>query len=105
MSENSEVGLVILRLVARDTDLDRTILYSLQVASHVKIFLAESGSVIILTESGTLLHILAESGNVIILTESGTILFLQSLEIFIFLASRDILLSLKSLKHYYSCRV
>jgi hypothetical protein len=29
--ENSEAGHTILRLVARDSDLDRTILYSLQV--------------------------------------------------------------------------
>jgi hypothetical protein len=32
VTENSEPGLVILRLVARDSDLDRTILYSLQAA-------------------------------------------------------------------------
>jgi hypothetical protein len=34
--ENSEAGHTILRLVARDSDLDRTILYSLQVKGLLK---------------------------------------------------------------------
>jgi hypothetical protein len=35
VAENSEAGTVILRLVATDKDLDRTILYSLQVTNQI----------------------------------------------------------------------